>query len=79
MTALRFPEDLVRLQAARLATYQELARQPPGAGNTLLRRRLIRLSAEVSAHPYWRTPGGSQGQLAELSRQARRLGWTTAA
>jgi len=49
-----FPDDLVQAQRDWYATYRELA---AGGGTdsrtTVLRRRLVRLSVRISAHPYW--------------------------
>ncbi|KIF01850.1 hypothetical protein PL81_33285 [Streptomyces sp. RSD-27] len=79
MTPLRFPDDLVELQAAWLSTYAALARRPAHAGTTALRRRLIGLSCRIAAHPYWTVPGRSRAALVELRRQARARRWTEAA
>ncbi|WP_328965189.1 hypothetical protein [Streptomyces virginiae] len=79
MESLRFPEDLVALQAAWLDTYATLAKAPAGIGTTPLRRRLIALSCRLHAHPHWTAPGSARGTWAELRRQARAHGWATAA
>ncbi|MER5312624.1 hypothetical protein ABT034_33145 [Streptomyces sp. NPDC002773] len=70
-----FPDDLVCAQEAWTRTYEELARPrtPSGAGNTALRRRLIRLSATVWFHPYWARPRPGAGR-AELLDHARSQG-----
>jgi hypothetical protein len=52
--AAAFPPDLVSAQRAWYATYRELARAE-GTQTTVLRRRLVRLSVLVAAHPYWTT------------------------
>ncbi|MGW1053528.1 hypothetical protein [Streptomyces sp. NPDC002521] len=43
------PDDLARAHEEWHATYQQLAVRP----HTVLRQRLIHLSAEVLFHPYW--------------------------
>ncbi|MEU2119822.1 hypothetical protein ABZ567_30235 [Streptomyces sp. NPDC016459] len=50
----------------------KLARNPKGAGHTALRRRLIRLFAEIRFHPYWARPRPGAGRV-ELLGQARAL------
>ncbi|MFD8722281.1 hypothetical protein ACFV2H_30930 [Streptomyces sp. NPDC059629] len=45
-----FPADLTEAQQEWSATYRQLAEQP---GQTELRRRLYRLSAQLFFHPYW--------------------------
>jgi hypothetical protein len=47
-----------------------LPRRPRLSPTTALRRRLIRLSAEVYFHPYWARPGPAAGRP-ELVAQAR--------
>ncbi|MFF4580048.1 hypothetical protein [Streptomyces sp. NPDC001389] len=79
MTSLRFPDDLVELQAAWLTTYAALAGRPAHAGSTTLRRRLIALSCRIATHPYWTVPGRSPAARVELRRQARARRWTEAA
>lgn len=79
MESFRFPDDLLALQVAWLRTYDALAQAPAGAGTARLRRRLITLSRMLHTHPYWATPGRSRADGAELRRQARTRGWTTAA
>ncbi|MFF7178956.1 hypothetical protein [Streptomyces sp. NPDC008121] len=67
-----FPDDLVTAQRSWSATYEELAR--PGQDRpTPLRRRLLRLSAEICFHPYWRLPLPTAGraELRELVRAER--------
>lgn len=69
-----FPEDLVQAQRDWYATYHELA-AAGGAGSrtTVLRRRLVRLSVRISAHPFWATLPGS----APAARMAlKELTWT---
>ncbi|MEV4949204.1 hypothetical protein [Streptomyces sp. NPDC053755] len=67
-----FPHDLVTAQRSWSETYEELA----GAGAprpTVLRRRLLRLSAEVYFHPYWKHPRPTAGraELLDLVRAER--------
>lgn len=52
--AAGFPPDLVSAQRAWYATYRQLAGSE-GTQTTVLRRRLVRLSVLVAAHPYWAT------------------------
>ncbi|MFD6228707.1 hypothetical protein ACFWFZ_17745 [Streptomyces sp. NPDC060232] len=68
---LRFPDDLVALQAAWQRTYAELAQVPVGSGTALLRRRLIALSGRLCAHPHWAAPAGWRYGGVELRRVAR--------
>ncbi|CAG6398609.1 hypothetical protein NMG29_23545 [Streptomyces cocklensis] len=49
-----FPADLVQAQRDWYATYRQLA-GAAGTQTTVLRRRLVRLSVMVTAHPYWAT------------------------
>ncbi|MFG1808650.1 hypothetical protein [Streptomyces sp. NPDC049040] len=49
-----FPADLVQAQRDWYATYRQLA-GAAGTQTTVLRRRLVRLSVQVTAHPYWAT------------------------
>jgi hypothetical protein len=49
-----FPADLVQAQRDWYATYRQLA-GAAGTQTTVLRRRLVRLSVLVTAHPYWAT------------------------
>ncbi|WP_329031239.1 hypothetical protein OIE71_00065 [Streptomyces sp. NBC_01725] len=51
MNARPFPDDLVRIQRAWTATYQALAACHPD-DNTVLRRRLQRLSVRLFWHPH---------------------------
>lgn len=55
-----FPDDLVQAQRDWYATYRELAASGgSGTHTTVLRRRLVRLSVRITAHPYWATLPGS--------------------
>jgi len=69
-----FPADLVQAQRDWYATYRELAAsESPAARTTVLRRRLVRLSVRISAHPYWTTlPGTAPAARMEL----KELTWT---
>jgi hypothetical protein len=49
-----FPADLVQAQRDWYATYRQLA-GAAGTQTSVLRRRLVRLSVLVTAHPYWAT------------------------
>lgn len=79
MTSIRFPDDLLDLQAAWLRTYADLARLPARAGTAVLRRRLIGLSCRIAAHSFWAAPGRSPAARVELRRQARARAWVPAA
>ncbi|MEU0953885.1 hypothetical protein ABZ353_16305 [Streptomyces niveus] len=46
-------------QRARDRAYRALAESAHGSGTTVLRRRLIRLSARIWWHPYWSTSASS--------------------
>ncbi|MEC3998613.1 hypothetical protein VSR01_36065 [Actinacidiphila sp. DG2A-62] len=67
-----FPDDLVQAQRDWYATYRELAtRGGSGAQTTVLRRRLVRLSVRITAHPYWATlPGGAPAARMALKELA---------
>lgn len=71
-----FPDDLVQAQRDWYATYRELAAGGgPAVRTTVLRRRLVRLSVRISAHPYWTTlPGTAPAARMEL----KELTWTDA-
>jgi hypothetical protein len=65
-----FPDDLVQAQREWYATYRLLA-AADGAGTrtTVLRRRLVRLSVRITAHPYWTTlPGTAPAARMELKQ-----------
>ncbi|MGO4635008.1 hypothetical protein AB4225_29380 [Streptomyces sp. 2RAF24] len=71
MARTTFPPDLLDAQARWLTVYEALAR-PRSAGTAALRRRLVRLSAEVSFHPYWDRPAaGGRPELLHAARTAR--------
>lgn len=63
-----FPDDLVQAQRDWYSTYRELAASGgPGSRTTVLRRRLVRLSVRISAHPFWTTlPGSAPAARMEL-------------
>ncbi len=62
-----FPDDLVAAQRDWYAVYQQLADRVGGpAQTTTLRRRLNRLSVQVSTHPYW-TTHGAQAPAARIA------------
>lgn len=71
-----FPDDLVQAQRDWYATYRRLAATgAAGAQTTVLRRRLVRLSVRITAHPYWATlPGSVPAARMELKEMA----WTDA-
>ncbi|MEU5069598.1 hypothetical protein AB0G95_36820 [Streptomyces virginiae] len=79
MMSIRFPDDLLDLQATWLRTYADLARLPPQASTAALRRRLITLSCRIASHPFWAVPGRSPAVQVELRRRARARAWVTAA
>ena len=62
-----FPDDLVQAQRDWYATYRELAASSAGSRTTVLRRRLVRLSVRISAHPFWASlPGSAPAARMEL-------------
>jgi hypothetical protein len=68
-----FPDDLVQAQRDWYTTYRELSETGSGAGTrtTVLRRRLVRLSVRISAHPFWTTlPGTAPAARVELKEVA---------
>ncbi|HEY5834023.1 hypothetical protein [Streptomyces sp.] len=69
-----FPDDLVQAQRDWYATYRELAATgTAGTHTTVLRRRLVRLSVRITAHPYWTTlPGSVPAARMEL----KEMTWT---
>ncbi|MGW2277845.1 hypothetical protein [Streptomyces sp. NPDC001770] len=71
-TVDHLPDDLVRTEHERHAAYRALASCRP-TQNTALRRRLLRLTAQVWWHPFWETKTGRMSAArAELRTQARR-------
>ncbi|MGW7102868.1 hypothetical protein [Streptomyces sp. NPDC054838] len=69
MRRFPFPDDLIRLQQRWTRTYNLLA-VGPVRGGAELRRELIRMSCEISAHPYWRAGGYNAVRRVELRRAA---------
>ncbi|NJP48190.1 hypothetical protein [Actinacidiphila epipremni] len=69
-----FPADLVQAQRDWYATYRQLA-GAAGTQTTVLRRRLVRLSVQVTAHPYWATVT-DRGPAARMELKA--LAWDEA-
>lgn len=69
-----FPDDLVQAQRDWYVTYRQLA--AAGAAptqTTVLRRRLVRLSVRIAAHPFWTTlPGTAPAARMEL----KAMTWT---
>lgn len=71
MARTTFPPDLIDAQAHWITVYEALAGPRPAAP-AVLRRRLIRLSAEVCSHPYWQLPtAGGRPELLRAARAAR--------
>ncbi|MET7799284.1 hypothetical protein [Streptomyces decoyicus] len=70
MGAPALPLDLVQAQRDLNATYDALAASRQH-GNTVLRRRLLHLSAQILWHPFWDTrPSGGPAARVELRCQA---------
>lgn len=67
MSPRTFPDDLVRTQRAWTATYQALAGPSP-AGNTALRRELLRLSVRLFRHPYLAAHPAARPELRARAR-----------
>lgn len=70
MDSTRFPDDLVQTQHAWNATYQALAAPRP-RDNTVLRRRLLRLSVRLWWHPYWNTAPSVSAARTRLRQSVR--------
>lgn len=70
-----FPDDLIQAQRDWYTTYRQLAETGgPDTRTTVLRRRLVRLSVRITAHPYWTTlPGSAPAARMEL----KEMTWTT--
>ncbi|MFD4232624.1 hypothetical protein [Streptomyces sp. NPDC058545] len=78
MEPTAFPQDLVQAQRDWIRTYEALA-QPHSPRNTVLRRRLLELSAQIWWHPFFTTSGGRAPRArVELRRLARERGQRTA-
>jgi hypothetical protein len=69
-----FPADLVQAQREWYVTYRQLAFSA-GTQTTVLRRRLVRLSVLVAAHPFWATVPDC-GPAARM--QLKALAWDAA-
>jgi hypothetical protein len=69
-----FPDDLVQAQRDWYTTYRQLAASGGApAQTTVLRRRLVRLSVRITAHPFWTTlPGTAPAARMEL----KAMTWT---
>ncbi|MFJ6355013.1 hypothetical protein ACIQKB_36850 [Streptomyces sp. NPDC092046] len=65
-----FPADLIRTQQAWTATYTALADAGTGS-TTVLRRRLLRLSAALWWHPWWAASGDGPAARVELRELVR--------
>ncbi|MFE1384229.1 hypothetical protein ACFW6S_35325 [Streptomyces sp. NPDC058740] len=85
MARTTFPPDLLDAQTSWITVYETLAGPCP-ADTSALRRRLIRLSANVYWHPYWERPtAGGRPELllaaraVRTARAARARGEVTAA
>ncbi|MBM9509899.1 hypothetical protein [Actinacidiphila acididurans] len=72
-----FPDDLIQAQRDWYTTYRRLATAGGApAQTTVLRRRLVRLSVRITAHPFWTTlPGTAPAARMEL----KEMTWTEAA
>ncbi|MGW6015829.1 hypothetical protein [Streptomyces sp. NPDC055210] len=68
-----FPHDLIQLQAAWNRTYAALAAPRPEVAHTVLRRRLVLLSARLWWHPFWSGSGRAPGARAQLRSHTRAL------
>ncbi|MFE9953463.1 hypothetical protein ACFYRJ_39410 [Streptomyces sp. NPDC005531] len=79
MEPTAFPQDLVQAQRDWIRTYEALA-HPGLPHNTVLRRRLLELSARIWWHPFFTTGAGGAPAAArvELRRLARECGRRTA-
>ncbi|MER7171339.1 MULTISPECIES: hypothetical protein [Streptomyces] len=74
MTGHLFPDDLLQAQIDWYAACRRLA-TASGKDYTVLRRRLITLSRQIAAHPYWATPRGASPAARMALKQAA---WDTA-
>ncbi|WP_326600940.1 hypothetical protein OG930_45025 [Streptomyces sp. NBC_01799] len=78
MEPTAFPQNLVQAQRDWIRTYEALA-QPHPHRNTVLRRRLLELSAQIWWHPFFTTGAGrAPTAREELRRLARERGQGTA-
>lgn len=70
-----FPHDLLQAQRDWYAVYAQLADRTTtstAARTTTLRRRLHRLSVQVSTHPYWEAHTGRAPEARMALRQLAR-------
>ncbi|MFH8793686.1 hypothetical protein [Streptomyces sp. NPDC017941] len=65
-----FPSDLLAYQTAWYVTYGQLAAAPAESGGAARRRRLLRLSRVIAAHPYWQTRAGTPAARVALKEAA---------
>ncbi|KUF18932.1 MULTISPECIES: hypothetical protein [Streptomyces] len=65
-----FPPDLLAYQTAWYVTYGQLASAPAESGGAARRRRLLRLSRVIAAHPYWQTRAGTPAARVALKELA---------
>ncbi len=71
MTSYAFPDDLLEAQRDWYAVYHRLAGARHTAQTTVLRRQLLRLSVQISTHPYWAAlSGGAPAARMELKQAA---------
>ncbi|MYZ34776.1 MULTISPECIES: hypothetical protein [unclassified Streptomyces] len=68
-----FPTDLLETQTAWYITYRALAEAAPTTGAAAYRRRLLALSVQIAAHPYWDTPAGTPAARIALKDTASAL------
>ncbi|MDF2259752.1 hypothetical protein [Streptantibioticus ferralitis] len=72
MTSYAFPDDLLQAQRDWYTAYRQLAEAKHPAQTTVLRRRLQRLSVEISTHPFWATVPG-RGPAARMA--LKQMAW----
>lgn len=70
MTSYAFPDDLLQAQRDWYAAYGQLASSELPAQTTVLRRRLQKLSVQISTHPYWTSIPGRAPAARMALRQA---------
>ncbi|MEV7238652.1 hypothetical protein AB0N06_33410 [Streptomyces sp. NPDC051020] len=68
MESIAFPHELVQAQRGWNSTYHALAAPHP---RTLLRRRLLHLSARIDWRPFWTSDPGRSTE-ARMPRRSRR-------
>ncbi|GGU56618.1 hypothetical protein GCM10010211_21880 [Streptomyces albospinus] len=65
------PERLIQAQTAWYSVYQQLADADNASETTVLRRRLQRLSVQITTDPYWTTiPGRAPAARMALKQMA---------